>query len=173
VTVGTKDLGGAQKLLARILDSQMVPAAVQLRHSTGKPPSIDVQFEGTLEGIAAQLRALREMAPAAEGRGNVWERLDGDAKLSVLPTQIAETLEHVEGDAVMEATGIGWVRMASGLPELRARVERGGGSLVLMRRQAKMDAWGHAGDALPVMRAVKQQFDPRGTLNPGCFVGGI
>ena len=30
-----------------------------------------------------------------------------------------------------------------------------------------------AGDALPLMRAVKAQFDPKNTLNPGRFVGGI
>jgi len=36
-----------------------------------------------------------------------------------------------------------------------------------------LDAWGAAGDALPLMRAVKQQFDPKATLNPGRFVGGI
>jgi glycolate oxidase FAD binding subunit len=36
-----------------------------------------------------------------------------------------------------------------------------------------LDAWGEPGDALPLMRAVKQQFDPKGTLNPGRFVGGI
>jgi FAD/FMN-containing dehydrogenase len=35
------------------------------------------------------------------------------------------------------------------------------------------DAWGNGGDALPLMSAVKWQFDPLGTLNPGRFVGGI
>jgi glycolate oxidase FAD binding subunit len=35
------------------------------------------------------------------------------------------------------------------------------------------DAWGSAGDALPLMKAVKQQLDPKNTLNPGRFVGGI
>jgi glycolate dehydrogenase FAD-binding subunit len=36
-----------------------------------------------------------------------------------------------------------------------------------------LDAWGQPGDALPLMRAVKKQLDPRNTLNPGRFVGGI
>jgi glycolate oxidase FAD binding subunit len=35
-----------------------------------------------------------------------------------------------------------------------------------------VDAWGPA-EALPLMRRLKEQFDPRGTLNPGRFVGGI
>jgi len=37
----------------------------------------------------------------------------------------------------------------------------------------RIDAWGQSGDALPLMRAVKNQFDARNTLNPGRFVGGI
>jgi glycolate oxidase FAD binding subunit len=58
-------------------------------------------------------------------------------------------------------------------PQLRAVIERTGGSLVIMRDAGELDAWGTAGDTLPLMRALKQQFDPRGVLNPGRFVGGI
>ena len=34
-------------------------------------------------------------------------------------------------------------------------------------------AWRSGGDAFPLMLSVKQQFDRRGTLNPGRFIGGI
>jgi glycolate oxidase FAD binding subunit len=47
---------------------------------------------------------------------------------------------------------------------------------VIAHRAAGMssfDAWGNAGDALPLMSAVKREFDPEDTLNPGRFVGGI
>jgi glycolate oxidase FAD binding subunit len=58
---------------------------------------------------------------------------------------------------------------------LRVAIERGGGSLVILRQPpgASLDAWGTPGDALPLMRALKQRLDPQGTLNPGRFVGGI
>ena len=35
------------------------------------------------------------------------------------------------------------------------------------------DAWGEVGASLRIMKAVKERFDPRRTLNPGRFVGGL
>jgi glycolate oxidase FAD binding subunit len=113
------------------------------------------------------------------------------AKISVLPAQIAEAYEalvtiaanRVHFQAVMQATGIGFVyfeatpaEIASALQSLRAKLEAMGGSLMIAHRPLDMpplDAWGNPGDALALMRAVKKQFDPKNTLNPGRFVGGI
>ena len=113
------------------------------------------------------------------------------AKFSTLPAQIAQAIEMIARvwgagsgwNVVAQATGIGWVRVEgaasaidSALRELRACLEGSGGSLVVVHRpagMAELDAWGNAGDALPLMSAVKWQFDPGKTLNPGRFVGGI
>ena len=176
VTAAIPSLGETQQLLGKILDSQLVPAAVQVRAGAGAP-QIDVLFEGTEEGIGVQVDRLRDMTPLTESGAEVWSRLDAEAKISVLPAQIAETLEGLDGYAVVEATGIGWVQTSQLMP-LREKIERAGGSLVLMRPFAGMDAWGNTaqnngGGALPLMRAIKKHFDPRGTLNPGVFVGGI
>lgn len=38
---------------------------------------------------------------------------------------------------------------------------------------AGLDVWGAPGGPLAIMRAIKGQFDPNGTLNPGRFVGSI
>jgi glycolate oxidase FAD binding subunit len=83
----------------------------------------------------------------------------------------------------VQATGIGWLRLEGdskdlrvSLQELREQFERSAGSLVVFHRPVAMpaiDTWGGAGDALPLMKAVKQQLDPKHTLNPGRFVGGI
>ena len=58
----------------------------------------------------------------------------------------------------------------------RAAVEAGG-SLVVMAApiaiKQRLDVWGDTGAALPLSRRLKDQFDPRGTLNPGRFVGGL
>jgi len=80
-------------------------------------------------------------------------------------------------------TGIGWLRLEGAveplhraLSVLRRELEGQGGSLVLFHGREKMpefDAWGSTGDSLPLQRAVKQRLDPKSTLNPGRFVGGI
>ena len=85
--------------------------------------------------------------------------------------------------AVLYATGIGWLRvegkagsLRGALQVLRGELEGQHGSLVALHRPDKMpafDAWGSAGDALALMKAVKQQLDRKNTLNPGRFAGGI
>jgi len=114
------------------------------------------------------------------------------AKLSVLPSDVAGTLATIgrladvrgaQWRAVVQGIGIAWLRLDGSpaalgtiLQELRAELEGLGGSLVIVQQppgEAALDAWGSPGDALPVMRALKQQLDPRGILNPGRFVGGI
>jgi glycolate oxidase FAD binding subunit len=41
------------------------------------------------------------------------------------------------------------------------------------RLKEGVDVWGPAPSSLPLMRALKQQFDPDGLLNPGRFLAGI
>ncbi|MDP9112649.1 MAG: FAD-binding oxidoreductase [Acidobacteriota bacterium] len=173
VTAAVPDLPAMQHLLNKILETQLVPAALQVRVGAGAP-QIDVLFEGTEEGIYAQVDRLREMTPLIENDAEVFQRLDAGAKISVLPARIAETLEGLDGYAIVQATGIGWVQSPR-LSQMREKIESMDGSLVLMRPYPSLDAWGSTagGDALPLMRAIKQRFDSRGILNPGVFVGGI
>jgi len=69
------------------------------------------------------------------------------------------------------------VEIAEGLAGARRDLASLGGALVLEQAPpevaSRLDAWGDVGDAVAPMRALKAQFDPRGTLNPGRFVGGI
>jgi len=60
--------------------------------------------------------------------------------------------------------------------QLRRDLQSRGGALVVLRRPHELhsiDAWGNVGDGVSLMRAVKHQLDPKNTLNPGRFVGGI
>ena len=114
------------------------------------------------------------------------------AKISFLPAEIDRFMEmiaksgkvrHLRRKAVAQATGIGWLRLEGdamnlrdSLQDLREQFERSSGSLVVSYCPAGMppiDAWGNIGDTLPLMKAIKQQLDPKNTLNPGRFVGGI
>jgi glycolate oxidase FAD binding subunit len=57
---------------------------------------------------------------------------------------------------------------------VRAELQRTEGSLVVLQAapeiKRRFDVWGYNGDALPLMRRIKQQFDPNGILNPGRFL---
>ena len=71
------------------------------------------------------------------------------------------------------------VPSASVLLEIRKAVGDLGenASLVIQRcptdLKRAIDVWGEVGPSLAVMRALKQKLDPKGTLNPGRYVGGI
>lgn len=122
-------------------------------------------------------------------------------KASVLPTHVVDTIHYgealagrlgLESAAISEA-GCGIVRLywtgapglaannpisiAKGIKDLRDRVVRHGGSLVILSApaaiKAAVDVWGPVGNALSLMRELKRRFDPNGLLNPGRFVGGI
>ena len=119
-----------------------------------------------------------------------WEGNGAVIKLTLLPADLSATL------AWMQSTGAAWEMIgragvgsmllrvdgdaavqARVLQDLRARFAPGRGSAVLVRGseplKALVDVWGPPGDNLPLMRAVKQQFDPDGLLNPGCGPFGL
>lgn len=113
-------------------------------------------------------------------------------KISVLPTQLARVC-HVAGQLAQQGKRWSLVAQSFGLcalrvdladeeaaqtiETLRAEIEELKGSLVVLHCPAAVkkhvDVWGPSGDALPLMRRVKQQFDPSHVLNPHRFVGGI
>jgi glycolate oxidase FAD binding subunit len=123
--------------------------------------------------------------------GAVSERV-AVAKIAFLPSAIAATSDslaqiaeahNLAWEMVLQAIGTASVRfegnasaLQTALQSLRQHLEQNGGSLILQRRPAELaslDAWGSAGDALSLMKAIKMRFDPHATLNPGRFVGGI
>jgi glycolate oxidase FAD binding subunit len=179
LTIPAADAVAAERLMLAIQSSQLAHTAMQAR--LGQALLVDVLLEGTDAGIAAQESTIREFsdhvtvgAPAVwNARQELWPPAPDTviAKFSTLPNRIARTLEKTRS-AVVQATGIGYAHVKGGLQELRAAVEREGGSLVILTRTS-LDAWGSVGDTLPLMRALKQQLDPKGTLNPGRFAGGI
>jgi glycolate oxidase FAD binding subunit len=132
-----------------------------------------------------------------------FEKAEYALKAAFPPAELAGVLEDLGGGrqrraggpiSAHAATGVLW--MASGaregdipadspafewavrsITEARERVAARGGSLVVVKappalKQA-VDVWGPAGDAIGLMRRVKERFDPGRRLSPGRFVGGI
>ncbi len=156
-----------------------------------------------IDAEETQLRNLSGLASPSKTPASVWTaRQDlwgfsdpesaAIAKVSILPANLARVIGLFERTAngsqlrwrvLVYATGIGWLHLEGAVEPLhralgllRRELEGQGGSLVLLHRPEKMpefDAWGNAGDSLPLQRAVKQRLDPKSTLNPGRFVGGI
>jgi glycolate oxidase FAD binding subunit len=69
------------------------------------------------------------------------------------------------------------VRVTELLAATRRDAEARGSNLVLWRApeaiRREIDVWGDPGEGIGLMRSIKAQFDPKGTLSPGRFVGGI
>jgi glycolate oxidase FAD binding subunit len=68
-------------------------------------------------------------------------------------------------------------RVVAWVAETRERLAAVGGGLVVVKAPAhlkrELDVWGPPGDALGLMRRVKERFDPGRRMSPGRFVGGI
>ena len=183
--------------LLEILDSKLVPTGLQIRAASSLPLQLDIRFEGTTAGCDAQCAQIVKMGASRPDTENVWnaaETLWKDApcvaKISTLPAELGALLETIKKltDArqlswsmVSHGIGVGFLRLQTTditeLRELRQFSESRGGSLVLLRSplhlKKELEVWGSAGDALPLMKNIKAQFDPTATLNPGRFVGGI
>jgi glycolate oxidase FAD binding subunit len=61
--------------------------------------------------------------------------------------------------------------------EIRGYCEAQNGFLTVLEApislKQQLDVWGYSGNALNIMRGIKQQFDPTNLLSPHRFVGGI
>jgi len=204
LSISSCSLEEMQRLILAIQDSRLAHTALQARVAQDAEPVVDILFEGTEAGIAAQEAQLRELARPAPVTGtpstvwtasqDLWNSANSAAmaKITALPASMGRTIKTVQRitasrktqwKLTMQATGIGWLRLEgtpenlrASLSETRGEIEINGGSLAVFHHPAEMqriDAWGQPGDALPLMRAVKNQLDPKNTLNPSRFLGGI
>ena len=164
--------------------------------------SVDASVSQQAEAARAVVGARGDAAVrTAADEQAVWERHAAHwstpgtlVKLATVPAELFPTLVWLRGraaDAGIALTaagraGLGVVDLrldgpleaqAAVVAELRARLPLGRGSAVIRRGEPelrqKVGAWGTIGDALPVMQAIKRQFDPAGTLNPGRGPGGL
>ncbi len=176
LTFMARDLGDSNRLMLAIQEAGLTPIGLQARFTAGQSPAVDVRFEGTDAGLAAQMVTLRKVAAPATETANgdaVWQAreelwLSGGsaaiAKFSVLPASIADTCGRVRQladslnvgwRAIVQGTGLGWLRLEASsalathqfLHALRLELEHAGGSLGVMHRPTDMAAIDAWGDA--------------------------
>jgi glycolate oxidase FAD binding subunit len=111
-------------------------------------------------------------------------------KIGVLPIAAVTTLAQL--DTLTSPAGLGLIHAGSGLGllrlnpelttpqkimELRRYCESQRGFLTVLEApislKQQLDVWGYSGNALDLMRGIKQQFDPKNLLSPQRFVAGI
>lgn len=165
----------------------------------GIEPGVEAQAATATRLLGAH-GVVRVLDPATEERALTrfaypWWDGETGLKIAHLPSDLPHVLSdalrlsrergltaRIGGHAGNGITFVGLgagdaVTIASTIDALRAGVGRRGGSLVALQapREVKgmIDVWGPIGDALPLMRRVKERFDPTGIMNPGRFVGGL
>ncbi len=167
----------------------------------GQGLGLMVRFQSIAESVKEQSNQLLEVGKQLGLRGMVYSGADEadlwlrlreliddfshspamTCKIGVLPTSAVEVLTCSE---------LGWIHVASGLGvlrfegervdkvlEMRSLCERNGGFLTVLvasvRVKESLDVWGYGGNALELMRGIKEQFDSGYIFSPGRFVGGI
>ncbi len=172
--------------------STLTPSAIELRAGPGRSPQLVVLFEG----LEASVTHQAEVAASLVG-GSVAATLpdrfgvrpggaeDLMLRLAFAPASLAEVLAALPpGSDVAASAGSGIAYLAvaaeagvTALPGLRAALAAHDGSAVVLAApphlRAGLDHWGPVGDALDLMRRVKDRFDPQRRLSPGRFVGGL
>jgi len=161
----------------------------------GIAEGIEVQVRQLLQ-LARDVTTVDTSPDAWNAREALWRVTQPVliGKFSVLPSQLS-LLSGLVGRAseplglawkmVAQAVGLGLLQLTGqneqalpdALASLRSELEKLEGSLVVLHCppgvKTRLDVWGSAGDAQPLMLRVKEQLDPAGILNPGRFVGGI
>ncbi len=219
VLASVKDAGGA---LRSIMGSDLVPVALELLDrdaaralGIAAPAALVVGFDGLTEQIDWQATELARIVAAHGGRTGAPLGRDAPARLtsaardacsaaasimrlSVLPTQVAETIEHGAASAKARGltsawsahAGVGVVTAVLAAPEVaraadiaavlaewRDVARANGGFATLewapLAVKTSVPVWDDLGAAGRVMQRIKAQLDPKNLLNPGRFVAGI
>lgn len=163
-------------------------------------PSLVVKFATIPESIAEQSTQLVDLARGLGIKGGSWQGAQERAlwdgiqtgiwgttpigcKLGVRSTAALATIATVDRLTNNSARGV--IHLSSGIgacaldrandiATLRSECEAAGGYLSVLQApedlKHSIDVWGYRGNAVTLMRALKQQFDPDNLLNPArCF----
>ncbi|MEH2347110.1 MAG: FAD-binding oxidoreductase [Nostoc sp.] len=165
----------------------------------GEGLGLIARFQSISESVKEQSNRVLEVgqklgldgAIFADGdEASLWQRLQErihtnvtesviTCKIGVLPTAAVEILTQVELGLIHISSGLGLLQLESKNQVLKVRdsTQANRGFLTIlsapMALKEQIDVWGYTGNALPLMRRIKEQFDSKNILSPGRFVGGI
>jgi glycolate oxidase FAD binding subunit len=188
-------------LMAAIRASQLLTQALQLRGDTNGF-HLDIQLNAhpaaqqseTLAQMAQSHGLTRSEPPVPEKKGFSPEHLKKDVwtaresllqenttiiKLSVLPSDLGEYLDHMQWDpevkvaCVAQSSGLIFASLQGASSAIENHVQSIKADLTVLATPTGGKGWKANPRTLPLMQAIKHQFDPNRTLNPGRFLGGI
>jgi glycolate oxidase FAD binding subunit len=192
-------LDALAKLADQVIEARLALLGLVLSKRAAETEwTLAAHFAG---GAAAVERSQRETALMAHEAALSAEELSAEewramqtlrqegavvGRCSALPTEgpsLAEALAHA-GATVVAYPGAGVLYGSFDAPPadealstLRKRCVTAGGALVLEQApldlKRRFDVWGETRGDFALMQRLKQQFDPKRTLNPGRYVGGI
>ncbi|WP_373542301.1 FAD-binding oxidoreductase [Chamaesiphon sp.] len=178
----------------------VVSTAFSQQLAISNTPSLVVKFATISQSIAEQSAQLLEIAKGLGLKGGIWQGAQatqlwhgiqtgiwGDkpigCKVGVRATAAVGTIDLLDRSTDNTAKGV--IHLNSGIGaialddseqivSLRTHCESAGGFLSVLQApiatKQQLDVWGYRGNAVPLMRSIKQQFDPLNLLNPGrCF----
>ena len=193
VTVELPDPAAAGRGAVALNRSTLTPTAVEVLGTTGAGARLVVVFEAIAESVQAQADAAIALlgggATASDALPEGFGERPGGPddlvlRLAFAPASLAAVVAALPaGTAVAGSacTGVTYAAVpaaqAGALPSVRSALAEHDGTAVVLSAPAGLrdglDHWGPVGDALDLMRRVKDRFDPEHRLAPGRFVGGI
>jgi len=200
LSIAGADTAALTRLAFAVRDGGLPATGIALAQPLGTSAArLLLRFAGSLAAVDRSClhceRLASEYAWAAEPE-SIWQELasarspDAGAvvRISHQPSMTGTLLAGIaslNGDILSyPSVGMTYARVIA-LPEesyeavraLRATAEAGGGALVLEaappNAKQAIGVWGSPRADFELMRRLKAELDPRATLNPGRFVGGI
>ncbi|MFL6052496.1 MAG: FAD-binding oxidoreductase [Actinoallomurus sp.] len=180
VSATAADAAQALEMAQSLLHSTLVPAAIEV--DGPGPITVAALFEGVPDGVPPRAEAACDLIGGRidDGPPGWWGRLpDGEvlAEVRARPTALADLFTELDGAGRIRGSvgrGVWHVALpADGADDALTRLRRHGTAVALTEPAGvRLDRWGPM-PALPLMRRVKDQFDPGHRLAPGRFARGI
>ena len=163
--------------VAEAVGAQGAALASMGASESGRVSAIDESFWSSLGGALAGPIALKLASEIR--RLPFWS---GELEKAFARHGLSAAIVGEAGNGVLRAAAEGSLPPADWAKDIVSPLRDGlsaeGGSLIVERAPVELkraaDVWGPVPEpALTVMKRLKSEFDPRGILNPGRFVGGL